>query len=80
MSVDVGRARDFVSTALSEVGDTAKGLDMKAYMKTDMPFYGVQKGGRAVILSQLVSQCRPSDRAEYEDLVLGIWGLPHREE
>jgi 3-methyladenine DNA glycosylase AlkD len=53
---------------------------MQAYMRTDMPFYGVQKEGRTVILRQLVRDFQPADRSEYQDLVLGLWGLPHREE
>ena len=53
---------------------------MQAYMKTDMPFYGVQKAGRTQILSKLRSDFPPADREEYERLVLALWQLPHREE
>jgi len=53
---------------------------MQAYMKTDMPFYGVQKPFRVVILRQLVRDFPPADREEYEELVLGLWDLHHREE
>ena len=53
---------------------------MQAYMKTDMPFYGVQKSGRVDILRGLVGEFAPVTRAEYEAVVLGLWHLPHREE
>ena len=53
---------------------------MQAYMKTDMPFYGVQKPARARILRDLVDRFPPSDRAGYEALVVALWQLPHREE
>ncbi len=53
---------------------------MQAYMKTDMPFYGVQKAGRTPILRGLATDFPPADRDEYETLVLALWQLPHREE
>ena len=53
---------------------------MQAYMKTDMPFYGVQKPARAAVLRDLVRDFPPRDRAEYEEMVLALWQLPHREE
>lgn len=76
----VAAACDFVAAALSAVADPAKAPGMQRYMKTDMPFYGVQKPGREPILRELVDRFPPSDRAEYELLVQGLWDLPHREE
>ncbi|MGH8915598.1 MAG: DNA alkylation repair protein, partial [Acidimicrobiia bacterium] len=73
-------ATGFVTRALKHVANPSKAPAMAAYMKTDMPFFGVQKGGRAVILRQLVQDFRPVDRSGYEDLVIGLWALPHREE
>ncbi|MGH8951878.1 MAG: DNA alkylation repair protein [Acidimicrobiia bacterium] len=80
MSLSIPDAKRFVANTLSERADPAKAEGMQAYMKTDMPFYGVQKPGREVILRELVEGFPPDDRGEYEDLVLGLWGLPHREE
>lgn len=76
----VKTAVEFVTESLRAQADPAKASGMQAYMKTDMPFYGVQKPGREPIARQLVADFPPSDRAEYEALVLGLWGLPHREE
>lgn len=80
MNDRVAAARSFVSGALSEAADPSKAAGMQAYMKTDMPFYGVQKSGRAQIYRQLKSRFAPVDRDEYEALVMGLWQLPHREE
>lgn len=73
-------AAAFVQDALAEAADPEKAAGMQAYMKTDMPFYGVQKPGRALILRRLVAEFAPADRNGYEDLVLTLWRLPHREE
>jgi 3-methyladenine DNA glycosylase AlkD len=53
---------------------------MQAYMKTEMPFYGVQKPQRAPILRKVLADHPPGSREEYEELVLALWALPHREE
>jgi 3-methyladenine DNA glycosylase AlkD len=74
------RARLFASTALAEMANPDKAVGMQAYMKTDMPFYGVQGPRRRPIARQLFADFPPADRAEYEAVVLGLWALPHREE
>jgi 3-methyladenine DNA glycosylase AlkD len=76
----VAQASTVASNALASVADAEKAEGMQAYMKTDMPFYGVQKPLRVPIARHLIAEFPPQTRAEYEDLVLGLWGLPHREE
>lgn len=71
---------DYVQGALKEAANPEKAVGMQAYMKTDMPFYGVQKPGRTPILRKVLTDFAPSTRLEYEELVLALWGLPHREE
>jgi 3-methyladenine DNA glycosylase AlkD len=71
---------EFVQEALRGQADPAKAVGMQAYMKTDMPFYGVQKPARSLILRRLVQAFPPTDRGSYEMLVLSLWNLPHREE
>jgi len=71
---------EYVQAALAAQADPAKAVDMAAYMKTEMPFYGVPKPGRVPILRHLMRSFPPTDREEYERLVLALWGLPHREE
>ena len=71
---------EYVQAALMAQANPAKAVDMQSYMKTEMPFYGVPKPGRAPILRHLMGSFPPTDREEYERLVLALWGLPHREE
>ena len=70
----------YVAEALSRAANPEKAAGMQAYMKTDMPFYGVQKPARTPILRQLVHDFPPADRDGYQALVLALWNLPHREE
>lgn len=68
-----------VSTELRARADPDKAAPMAAYMKTDMPFYGVQRPGRRAVLAS-VADLRPTTPEEYEAGVLALWTLPHREE
>ncbi|MDZ4832324.1 MAG: DNA alkylation repair protein [Candidatus Melainabacteria bacterium] len=71
---------DFVQSELNKVADPDKAPLMAAYMKTDMPFYGVQKPDREPILKAIKKDFRPQSRHEYEKTILKLWKLPHREE
>ena len=73
-------AVELVRRGLSEAADPAKAEPMAAYLKTDMPFYGVQKAGRTPVLRSLVRAFPATDRAMYTDVVDALWRLPHREE
>lgn len=77
---DVYECVEHVRRALEEQADSEKARAMQAYMKTDMPFYGVQSSERKRILARIVAWCAPGDQAEYESLVLALWSQPHREE
>jgi 3-methyladenine DNA glycosylase AlkD len=70
----------YVQSALVALANPEKAVGMAAYMKTDMPFYGVQKPARVGILRELVARFPVEDRAGYERSVLELWTLPHREE
>jgi 3-methyladenine DNA glycosylase AlkD len=70
----------FVQARLSAEGDSARAARMAAYMKTDMPFYGVQKPARAVIFREMVNRFPVEDRAACRAAVAALWGEPHREE
>jgi 3-methyladenine DNA glycosylase AlkD len=76
----VADARDFAQEALRRAADPHKAAGMQAYMRTDMPFYGVQKLGRVEILRELVTRFPVTDRESYQKMVLGLWDLSHREE
>lgn len=79
-SVDTSDLIRSVQTDLASVADPAKAGPMAAYMKTDMPFYGVQKAGRTSILRRLKREFAPHDIGEYHAAVSAVWELPHREE
>jgi 3-methyladenine DNA glycosylase AlkD len=70
----------YVQNALAARANAEKAEGMQAYMKTAMPFYGVQKPARTEILRHLRSEFAPKDRDEYEALAGALWELPHREE
>lgn len=80
MSLDVPAAVAHVQSALGQRANPQKAEDLQAYMKTGMPFYGVQKPARTEILGHLKKEFAPGDRDEYEALVTALWELPHREE
>lgn len=65
---------------LKRLSNPDKAESMQAYMKTDMPFYGVQKPARTQILRHLKTELAPVDREEYEEMVAALWELTHREE
>ena len=53
---------------------------MAAYMKTDMPFYGVSSPARRPIARELKQTFPAGSDIEYRDNVRLLWELPHREE
>ncbi len=80
MAIDIAAAIAFVQAELARCADPDKAAGMQAYMKTEMPFYGVQKPGRMPILRHLRKAFAPASREEYEALAAALWELPHREE
>ncbi len=80
MSDLLAEARTYVTRSLTELANSDKAAGMQAYMKTEVPFYGVQKPARTPVLRSLVRDFAPHDRVTYEALVVGLWQLPHREE
>jgi 3-methyladenine DNA glycosylase AlkD len=73
-------AVSFVIGGLEAAADPSKAVPMAEYMKTDTPFYGVQKAGRTRITRELKRRFPPDNREGYTGLVRSLWSLPHREE
>ena len=65
---------------LQALADPEKAGPMAAYLKTEMPFYGVTAGPRQALAKRLAKAHRPGGRRGYEQAVRGLWALPHREE
>jgi 3-methyladenine DNA glycosylase AlkD len=78
--IDTRSAVAFVAAELTARSDPVAAVGMAQYMKTDMPFYGVKKPGRAPVFRELRRRWRPQTRADYEALVSALWEQPHREE
>jgi 3-methyladenine DNA glycosylase AlkD len=72
--------RSFVQDELRKRGDPAKAVQMAAYMKTDMPFHGVQKPDREPVYRALRTAFVPGSSKRYADSVAALWTLPYREE
>ncbi|RVU42375.1 DNA alkylation repair protein [Lujinxingia sediminis] len=69
-----------VSQHLQALADPDNAEKMAAYMKTSMPFYGVQAGPRDQIVKTLAPDIHLADHHNYVALIEALWHLPHREE
>lgn len=78
--VSIDELIGFVQTGLAEMANPGKASGMQSYMKTEMPFYGVQKAGRVKIVRHIRKNYEPANHAEYVAACLALWNLPHREE
>lgn len=70
----------FVSGQLAKVAVPKSVPGMQAYLKTDMPFYGVANPVRLPIFREMVKRFVPANRREYEAGIRALWRLEHREE
>lgn len=70
----------YVRTAYKLLADSQKAKAMAAYMKTDMPFWGIQKPDRLPVYRQIKARFQPSNHQEYCSCVLALWNQPYREE
>ena len=70
----------FVAAELGKRADSEKAGPMAAYLKTEMPFYGVQKRGRTEVIRELKKRFPLTDMATYRAAVEALWRQPHREE
>lgn len=70
----------FVQHEFASLANPDDAGPMAAYMKTDMPFYGIKKPARMPVCRSMVKQFPATSRKAYRDAVLALWNLPHREE
>jgi len=70
----------FVATGFAAAGDSHRAARMAAYMKTDMPFYGIQKAGRTAVWREVKRRFPVEDNRAYRRMVVALWEQPHREE
>ncbi|MDH2425223.1 DNA alkylation repair protein [Sphaerisporangium sp. TRM90804] len=70
-----------VRLALTEVADPAKAPLMQAYMKSEMPFLGVQTVPRRAALRRVFAEQRLESAPEWRRAVLALWrDAEYREE
>jgi 3-methyladenine DNA glycosylase AlkD len=62
-----------VRTGLAELADPVKAAEMRAYMKSAMPFRGVAKPARSVLLKRVLADRILPDRVTYSATVLTLW-------
>ena len=70
----------FVSGQLAKATVPRNVPAMQAYLKTDMPFYGVANPARLPIFREMVKRFAPANRREYEAGIRALWWLERREE
>jgi 3-methyladenine DNA glycosylase AlkD len=70
----------FVSAGLAERADPARAADMAAYMRTTMPFYGVQADERRKILREARRRFPIDSSVSCRNTVIALWERSHREE
>ena len=70
----------FIARQLESLANPTKAEKMAAYLKTEMPFYGVYSSELKSIFRDVKNRFEVEDDANYRDLVLAVWALPHREE
>ncbi len=77
------RIAGHIQTQLAAAADPTKAGPMQAYMKTDMPFYGVQAAARRQIVKAVAAD-NPLDPKRDHGVVRRsvelLWAMPHREE
>jgi len=70
----------FLARELRKVGDPERAAGMAAYLKTDMPFYGVPNPVAKKIYREMRRRFPVSSRIEYVIAIETLWSRPHREE
>jgi 3-methyladenine DNA glycosylase AlkD len=78
--VDTTALVAYVAAELATRADPAKAPRMAAYLKTDMPFYGVQKQGRTEVMRGVRRRFPITTRDDYRAAITALWDQPHREE
>jgi 3-methyladenine DNA glycosylase AlkD len=79
MSAFTSKLVRFVESRLKSVARPTSVAAMQAYLKTDMPCYGVTRPQLKVIAREMLRQFAPADRRAYEAGVRTLWKREHRE-
>lgn len=66
---------EYVRSRFEAMADPAKAGPMAAYLKTDMPFYGIHKPDRVPVFREMKKRFPPSNRRTYEANVRALWPI-----
>ena len=80
MRVDSATVSEFVSGELQKHANPTNAVQMQAYLKTEKPFYGVKAPTLNSIVKDVKETFQFTTQTEYNDIILHLWSLPHREE
>lgn len=69
----------FVASELKGLADPERARQMAAYMKTDMPLYGVTSPERKLVFRQARNLFPVETPDDYEAAILALWSQPQRE-
>ena len=70
-----------IRQALADNANPTKAEGMRAYMKSEMPFRGVQKPARRKLVNSVLRTYALEDNADWQDTVLELWrNAEYREE
>ena len=69
----------FVRAGLHAHADAVRAGEMQRYMKTDQPFFGVQKPQQRPVFKAAIRDHPPHDAAAWEAGVRALWDGPERE-
>jgi 3-methyladenine DNA glycosylase AlkD len=73
--------RERLRIVLSAAGDPERAQAQQAYMKSEMPYYGISTPELKELLRPLLKQFRPASRESWNETVRDLWdGATHREE
>jgi 3-methyladenine DNA glycosylase AlkD len=80
MSVDA-ELIEAVRTELQARADPVKAPETQRYMKSEMPYHGVQRAGQREVARAAFAAHPLDDFADWRDTILSLWhGATHREE
>ncbi|MCP4658915.1 MAG: DNA alkylation repair protein [bacterium] len=69
-----------MASALAALADPDRAREMAAYMKTEMPFYGVASGPRRELAREAKRRFPIAGQSAYKRAIGALWRRPHREE
>jgi len=70
---------DAIIEAFTRNRDRTKAEPMQRYMKTNQPFFGIQKPQRAKLIQEVLKRHPVEDLDGYRATVLDLWNHSHRE-